>query len=135
MNSNIVILRYLIAAIAGVIFSAAVFWVLNTMIHPGGIWIHDYWPIKMKCAQYEVTGRVIQSKGIAVENALIQADLGYELISTVSGVDGFFTLSGTKEYCGIPISSVPIQIQSDAFVPLTISVPYTQREIEIVLSE
>jgi len=128
-------IRYVIATIAGVIFSAAVFWILNKTINPDVWFIDDRWAIRMACGHYEAKGRVIESNGIPVENALIQADLGFELIGAISGTDGIFTLSGTRFLCDKPKSLVSIQVQSDKFEQSTLSVPFIEREIEIVLSE
>ena len=90
--------------------------------------------MKATCDQYELTGKVRDSRGQPVPYAVVEASYLDERLTTRSNVDGTFMLAAAEAVCDRrPPASVQVLVMADDFRPKRQAVPFEAGEVELTL--
>jgi carboxypeptidase family protein len=130
-------LRYLLFIAVGLVVASVLFVALNLIVSANfeaGVGLVERWIVKATCDQYELTGRVRDSRGQPVPYAVVEASYLDERLTTRSNVDGTFMLAAAEAVCDRrPPASVQVLVMADNFRPKRQSVPFEAGEVELTL--
>ena len=128
-------LRYLLFIAVGVVVASVLFVALNFIVtanFEAGVDVVERWIVKATCDQYELTGRVRDSRGQPVPYAVVEASYLDERLTTRSNVDGTFMLAAAEAVCDRrPPASVQVLVMADDFRPKRQAVPFEAGEVEL----
>ena len=130
-------LRYLLFVGVGLVVASVLFVALNFVVSANfeaGVDIVERWIVKATCDQYELTGKVRDSRGQPVPYAVVEASYLDERLTTRSNVDGTFMLAAAEAVCDRrPPASVQVLVMADDFRPKRQAVPFEAGEVELTL--
>ena len=130
-------LRYLLFIAVGLVVASVLFVALNFVVSANfeaGVDIVERWIVKATCDQYELTGRVRDSRGQPVPYAVVEASYLDERLTTRSNVDGTFMLAAAEAVCDRrPPARVQVLVMADDFRPKRQAIPFEAGEIELTL--
>ena len=130
-------LRYLLFIAVGLVVASVLFVALNFIVSANfeaGVDIVERWIVKATCDQYELTGRVRDSRGEPVPYAVVEASYLDERLTTRSNVDGTFMLAAAEAVCDRrPPASVQVLVMADDFRPKRQAIPFEAGEVELTL--
>ena len=130
-------LRYLLFIAVGLVVASVLFVALNFVVSANfeaGVDIVERWIVKATCDQYELTGRVRDSRGEPVPFAVVEASYLDERLTTRSNVDGTFMLAAAEAVCDRrPPASVQVLVMADDFRPKRQAIPFEAGEVELTL--
>ena len=130
-------LRYLLFVAVGLVVASVLFVVLNFIVSANfeaGVGLVERWIVKATCDQYELTGRVRDSRGEPVPFAVVEASYLDERLTTRSNVDGTFMLAAAEAVCDRrPPASVQVLVMADSFRPKRQAIPFEAGEVELTL--
>ena len=130
-------LRYLLFIAVGLVVASVLFVALNFIVSANfeaGVDIVERWIVKATCDQYELTGRVRDSRGEPVPFAVVEASYLDERLTTRSNVDGTFMLAAAEAVCDRrPPASVQVLVMADDFRPKRQAIPFEAGEVELTL--
>jgi hypothetical protein len=130
-------LRYLLFIAVGLVVASVLFVALNFVVSANfeaGVDIVERWIVKATCDQYELTGRVRDSRGEPVPFAVVEASYLDERLTTRSNVDGTFMLAAAEAVCDRrPPASVQVLVMADEFRPKRQAIPFEAGEVELTL--
>ena len=130
-------LRYLLFIAVGLVVASVLFVALNFIVSANfeaGVSLVERWIVKATCDQYELTGKVRDSRGQPVPYAVVEASYLDERLTTRSNVDGTFMLAAAETVCDRrPPASVQVLVMADDFRPKRQAVPFEAGEIELTL--
>ena len=130
-------LRYLLFIAVGLVVASVLFVALNFIVSANfeaGVGIVERWIVKATCDQYELTGRVRDSRGQPVPYAVVEASYLDERLTTRSNVDGTFMLAAAEAVCDRrPPASVQVLVMADDFRPKRQAIPFEAGEVELTL--
>jgi hypothetical protein len=130
-------LRYLLFVAVGVVVASVLFVALNFIVSANfeaGVSLVERWIVKATCDQYELTGKVRDSRGQPVPYAVVEASYLDERLTTRSNVDGTFMLAAAETVCDRrPPASVQVLVMADDFRPKRQAVPFEAGEVELTL--
>jgi hypothetical protein len=130
-------LRYLLFIAVGVVVASVLFVALNFIVSANfeaGVDIVERWIVKATCDQYELTGRVRDSRGEPVPFAVVEASYLDERLTTRSNLDGTFMLAAAEAVCDRrPPASVQVLVMADDFRPKRQAIPFEAGEVELTL--
>ena len=121
----------------GLVVASVLFVALNFIVtanFEAGVDVVERWIVKATCDQYELTGRVRDSRGQPVPYAVVDASYLDERLTTRSNVDGTFMLAAAEAVCDRrPPASVQVLVMADDFRPKRQAVPFEAGEVELTL--
>ena len=130
-------LRYLLFIAVGLVVASVLFVALNFIVSANfeaGVGLVERWIVKATCDQYELTGRVRDSRGQPVPYAVVEASYLDERLTTRSNVDGTFMLAAAEAVCDRrPPASVQVLVMADDFRPKRQAIPFEAGEVELTL--
>jgi hypothetical protein len=130
-------LRYLLSIAVGLVVASVLFVALNFIVSANfeaGVGLVERWILKATCDQYELTGRVRDSRGQPVPYAVVEASYLDERLTTRSNVDGTFMLAAAEAVCDRrPPASVQVVVMAEDFRPKRQAIPYEAGEVELTL--
>jgi hypothetical protein len=130
-------LRYLLFIAVGLVVASVLFVALNFVVSANfeaGVDVVERWIVKATCDQYELTGRVRDSRGEPVPFAVVEASYLDERLTTRSNVDGTFMLAAAEAVCDRrPPASVQVLVMADEFRPKRQAIPFEAGEVELTL--
>ena len=130
-------LRYLLFVAVGLVVASVLFVALNFIVSANfeaGVGLVERWIVKATCDQYELTGKVRDSRGQPVPYAVVEASYLDERLTTRSNVDGTFMLAAAEAVCDRrPPASVQVLVMADDFRPKRQAVPFEAGEVELTL--
>ena len=130
-------LRYLLFIAVGLVVASVLFVALNFIVSANfeaGVDVVERWIVKATCDQYELTGRVRDSRGEPVPFAVVEASYLDERLTTRSNVDGTFMLAAAEAVCDRrPPASVQVLVMADDFRPKRQAIPFEAGEVELTL--
>jgi hypothetical protein len=130
-------LRYLLFIAVGLVVASVLFVALNFIVSANfeaGVGLVERWIVKATCDQYELTGRVRDSRGRPVPYAVVEASYLDERLTTRSNVDGTFMLAAAEAVCDRrPPASVQVLVMADEFRPKRQAIPFEAGEVELTL--
>ena len=130
-------LRYLVFIAVGLVVASVLFVALNLIVSANfeaGVGLVERWIVKATCDQYELTGKVRDSRGQPVPYAVVEASYLDERLTTRSNVDGTFMLAAAETVCDRrPPASVQVLVMADDFRPKRQAVPFEAGEVELTL--
>jgi hypothetical protein len=130
-------LRYLLFIAVGLVVASGLFVALNFIVganFEAGVDVVERWIVKATCDQYELTGRVRDSRGEPVPFAVVEASYLDERLTTRSNVDGTFMLAAAEAVCDRrPPASVQVLVMADEFRPKRQAIPFEAGEVELTL--
>jgi hypothetical protein len=130
-------LRYLLFIAVGLVVASVLFVALNFIVSANfeaGVGLVERWIVKATCDQYELTGKVRDSRGQPVPYAVVEASYLDERLTTRSNVDGTFMLAAAETVCDRrPPASVQVLVMADDFRPKRQAVPFEAGEVELTL--
>ena len=131
------VLRYLLFVAVGLVVASVLFVALNFIVSANfeaGVSLVERWIVKATCDQYELTGKVRDSRGQPVPYAVVEASYLDERLTTRSNVDGTFMLAAAEAVCDRrPPASVQVLVMADDFRPKRQAVPFETGEVELTL--
>ena len=130
-------LRYLLFIAVGLVVASVLFVALNFIVSANfeaGVDVVERWIVKATFDQYELTGRVRDSRGEPVPFAVVEASYLDERLTTRSNVDGTFMLAAAEAVCDRrPPASVQVLVMADNFRPKRQAIPFEAGEVELTL--
>jgi len=130
-------LRYLLFVGVGLVVASVLFVALNFIVSANfeaGVGLVERWIVKATCDQYELTGKVRDSRGQPVPYAVVEASYLDERLTTRSNVDGTFMLAAAEAVCDRrPPASVQVLVMADDFRPKRQAIPFEAGEVELTL--
>jgi hypothetical protein len=130
-------LRYLLFVAVGLVVASVLFVALNFIVSANfeaGVDMVERWIVKATCDQYELTGKVRDSRGQPVPYAVVEASYLDERLTTRSNVDGTFMIAAAEAVCDRrPPASVQVLVMADDFRPKRQAVPFEAGEVELTL--
>jgi hypothetical protein len=127
----------LLSIAVGLVVASVLFVALNFIVSANfeaGVGLVERWILKATCDQYELTGRVRDSRGQPVPYAVVEASYLDERLTTRSNVDGTFMLAAAEAVCDRrPPASVQVVVMAEDFRPKRQAIPYEAGEVELTL--
>ena len=121
----------------GLVVASVLFVALNFIVtanFEAGVGLVERWIVKATCDQYELTGRVRDSRGQPVPYAVVEASYLDERLTTRSNVDGTFMLAAAEAVCNRrPPASVQVVVMAEDFRPKRQAIPFEAGEVELTL--
>lgn len=131
-----IVVRYLLSAVVGVVVAAVLFFILNLAIsateETSTGWI-ERWIIRATCENYELSGSVKDAEGAPIAFALVEAVYLDQRLTTRSRGDGQFRLAGNHKTCEEQPEVVAVYVSADDFRQKRRVLRYDESTLDIVL--
>jgi hypothetical protein len=132
----LIVVRYLLFAVAGVVIAGVLFFMLNaaiTVTRDEGNGIIERWIIRATCDTYELSGTVRDAEGAPIALALVEAVYLDQRLTTRSRGDGRFRLVGSHKTCEDQPEVVSVYVSADDFRAKRRVLPYDEATLDVVL--
>jgi hypothetical protein len=132
----VILLRYLVFAVAGVVIAAALGYVLNaaiTVTQDESVGLIERWITRATCDNYELAGTVRDAQGAPIPFALVEAVYLERRLTTRSGGDGRFRLIGDHKTCDERPEVVSVFVSAEDYREKRRVLEYGVPTLEIVL--
>ena len=129
-------LRYLIFIAVGLVIAVVLFFVLNVAItvtddaRTGAI---ERWLVRATCDRYALSGSVRDTQGMPIPFATVEAVFLDQRLTTRSGEDGRFQLSGRRKNCDEQPDVVSVYVTADDFHAKRRVLPFDENTLDVVL--
>jgi hypothetical protein len=131
-----IVVRYLVFAVVGVVVAAALFFVLNLAIsatEDTSTSMIQRWLTRVTCERYELSGTVRDVEGAPIPFAVVEALYLDQRLSTRSRGDGRFTIAGNQKTCEEQPEVVSVFVSADDFRSKRRVLRYEEPTLDIVL--
>jgi hypothetical protein len=132
----LIVVRYLVFAIVGVVIATVLFYMLNvavTLTHDESTGIIERWINRATCEKYELAGTVRDAQGVPVPFALVEAVYLDQRLTTRSRGDGAYRLVGDHKTCDERAEVVSVFVSADLFRSKRRVLEYGESTLDFVL--
>jgi hypothetical protein len=129
--------RYLIFIAVGALVASLLFLILNFIVSANfeaSVGMVERWIIRATCDQYELSGKVRDSRGRPVAFAVVEVSYLDERLATRTNGDGSFRLAAEESVCDRRLPrNVQLLVLADDFRPKTSLVEFEAGTVEVTL--
>jgi hypothetical protein len=129
--------RYLIFIAVGALVASLLFLILNFIVRANfeaSVGMVERWIIRATCDQYELSGKVRDSRGRPVAFAVVEVSYLDERLATRTNGDGSFRLAAEESVCDRRLPrNVQLLVLADDFRPKTSLVEFEAGTVEVTL--
>jgi hypothetical protein len=132
----LILVRYLIFAVVGVVIAGALFFLLNvaiTVTEDESVGFIERWINRAICDNYELSGSVKDAEGAPVPFAVVEVVYLDQRLTTRSRGDGRFQLAGNHKTCEERPEVVSVYVSADEFRAKRRVLEYGEATLDIVL--
>jgi hypothetical protein len=130
-------LRYLLFAVVGVVVASALFVAISFVVSANfeaGTDAVERWILRATCDQYELMGRVRDSRGRPVAYAVVEVAYLDERLATRSGPDGSFRVAAAEPVCDRRLPpNVSLLVMAEDYRPKQQQVAFDLGSIDVSL--
>lgn len=123
----------------GAVVASLLFLILNFIVSANfeaSVGMVERWIIRATCDQYELAGKVRDSRGRPVPFAVVEVSYLDERLATRSNSDGSFKLAAEEAVCDRRLPrNVQLLVLADDFRPKTSLVEFEAGTVEVTLEE
>lgn len=131
-----IVVRYLLFAVVGVVVAGVLFFALNaaiTVTRDESDGIIERWIIRATCDTYELSGTVRDAEGAPIAFALVEAVYLDQRLTTRSRGDGRFRLAGSHKTCDEQPEVVSVYVSAEDFRGKRRVLQYDEATLDVVL--
>jgi hypothetical protein len=129
--------RYLIFIAVGAVVASLLFLILNFIVSANfeaSVGMVERWIIRATCDQYELSGKVRDTRGRPVAFAVVEVSYLDEKLATRTNSDGSFRLVAEEAVCDRRLPrNVQLLVLADDFRPKTSLVEFEAGTVEVTL--
>jgi hypothetical protein len=132
----LILVRYLIFAVVGVVIAGVLFFVLNAAItatQDESVGFIERWISRAICDNYELSGSVRDAEGAPIPFAVVEVVYLDQRLTTRSRGDGRFRLAGNHKTCEEQPEVVSVYVSADDFRPKRRVLEYGEAALDVVL--
>jgi hypothetical protein len=132
----VILLRYLVFAVAGIAIVSALGFVLNaaiTVTEDRSAGLIERWIVRALCDKYELTGTVRDAQGAPISFATVEAIYLDQRLSTRSRGDGRYELKGDHTTCEEQPETVSVFVSAEDYRAKRRVLEYGEPTLDVVL--
>jgi hypothetical protein len=132
----LILVRYLIFAVVGIVIAGALFFLLNVAItatQDESVSYLERWIGRAICDNYELSGSVRDAEGAPIPFAVVEVVYLDRRLMTRSRGDGRFQLAGDRKTCDERPEVVSVYVSADEFRSKRRVLDYGEATLDVVL--